>query len=61
MTTPDNKVFSVHIPQIDREEERTRLTREALEDVDQARVIDHKAVLSWAESLSSDQPLPLLK
>lgn len=44
---------------IDQEEERTRLTGEALADVDAGRVIDHQAVQAWAASLGSDQPLPL--
>ncbi|MBK6639294.1 MAG: ribbon-helix-helix protein, CopG family [Rhodocyclaceae bacterium] len=44
---------------IDQEEERTRLTHEALADVDAGRVIDHQAVQAWADSLSSDQPLPV--
>lgn len=43
---------------IDQEEERSRLTREALVDVDAGRVIDHQAVQAWADSLSSDTPLP---
>ncbi|MDI6746380.1 MAG: ribbon-helix-helix domain-containing protein [Rhodocyclaceae bacterium] len=43
---------------IDQEEERTRLTGEALADVDAGRVIDHQAVQAWAASLGSDQPLP---
>lgn len=42
---------------IDQEEERSRLTREALADVDAGRVIDHKDVQAWAESLSTDTPL----
>lgn len=44
---------------IDQEEERTRLTHEALADVDAGRVIDHPAVQAWADSLSSAQPLPV--
>ena len=44
---------------IDQEEERSRLTREALADVDVGRVIDHQAVQAWADSLSADQPLPV--
>jgi predicted transcriptional regulator len=44
---------------IDQEEERSRLTREALADVDAGRVIDHQAVQAWADSLGSDIPLPL--
>ena len=39
------------------EEERDRLTQEALADVDAGRVIDHQAVQAWADSLSTDQPL----
>lgn len=42
---------------VDQEEERSRLTREALADVDTGRVIDHQAVQAWADSLSTDQPL----
>lgn len=42
---------------IDQEEERSRLTREAMADVDTGRVIDHQAVQAWADSLSADQPL----
>lgn len=43
---------------IDQEEERSRLTREALADVDAGRVVDHQAVQAWADSLSTDSPLP---
>ena len=44
---------------VDQEEERERLTREALADVDAGRLIDHDAVRAWADSLDSDEPLPL--
>ena len=44
---------------IEQEEERTRLTREALADVDAGHVIDHQAVPAWADSLGGDEPLPL--
>lgn len=44
---------------IDQEEERSRLTREALADVDTGRVIDHQAVQGWADSLGTDTPLPV--
>jgi predicted transcriptional regulator len=44
---------------IAREDERDRLTQEALSDVDAGQVIDHQAVLAWADSLDSDQPLPV--
>ena len=43
---------------VDQEEERHRLTLEALDDVDAGRVIDHQAVRAWAESLGTDKPLP---
>ncbi len=44
---------------VDQEEERSRLTREALVDVDAGLVIDHQAVQAWADSLSTDKPLPV--
>lgn len=44
---------------IEQEEERSRLTREALEDVDAGRVIDHQAVQAWADSLGTSEPRPL--
>lgn len=44
---------------IDQEEERGRMTREALADVDSWRVVDHHAVQAWAESLSAEVPLPV--
>ncbi|MDR2241015.1 MAG: ribbon-helix-helix domain-containing protein [Zoogloeaceae bacterium] len=43
---------------IAQEEERDRLTQEALADVDSGHVIDHRAVQAWAESLDTDQPMP---
>jgi len=44
---------------IDQEEERSRLTQEALADVDAGQVISHQAVQAWADSLNADQPLPV--
>ncbi len=44
---------------VDQEEERSRLTREALADVDAGCVIDHQSVQAWADSLGTGQPLPL--
>jgi len=41
------------------EEERDRLTQEALADVDAGQVIDHQAVQAWADSLGIDKPLPV--
>jgi len=44
---------------VNQEEERRRLTLEALADVDAGNVIDHQAVQAWANSLDSDTPLPV--
>ena len=44
---------------IDQEEERSRLTLEALADVDSGRILDHQAVQAWADSLSAATPLPV--
>ena len=44
---------------IEQEEERTRLTLEALADVDLGRVVDHQAVQLWADKLENDEPLPV--
>ena len=41
------------------EEERDRLTREALAEVDTGQVMDHQAVLAWADSLSTGKPQSL--
>jgi predicted transcriptional regulator len=43
---------------VEQEEERQRLTLEALADVDAGRLIRHQAVQAWADSLDSDSPLP---
>ena len=43
---------------IAQEEERRRLTLEALAEVDNGNVIDHRAVQEWAASLDSTSPLP---
>lgn len=44
---------------IAQEEERDRLTLEAIADVDAGNVIDHAAVLAWADSLEAESPLPV--
>lgn len=41
------------------EEERDRLTLEALNDVESGQVIDHQTVQTWADSLGTDHPLPM--
>jgi predicted transcriptional regulator len=43
---------------LEKEDDRTRQTREAMADVDTGRVIDHQAVQTWAESLTTNSPLP---
>ncbi len=43
---------------IDQEEERRRLTLEALADVDAGNVIDHQPVQAWAESLGNGKVSP---
>ncbi len=43
---------------VEEEEERRRLTLEALADVDAGSVIDHQAVQAWAAGLDSDSPPP---
>jgi predicted transcriptional regulator len=44
---------------VQHEEELSRLTREAMVDVDEGRVVNHSAVRTWADSLS--QPTELMK
>jgi predicted transcriptional regulator len=44
---------------MDQEEERHRLTLEALADVEAGQVIDHQAVRAWADSLGGKKPLPV--
>ncbi len=43
----------------DQEVERSKLTMEALADVDTGQVIDHQSVQAWADSLELDKPLPV--
>ena len=44
---------------VEQEEERYRLTLEALADVDSGLVIDQQALQTWADSLERDEPLPV--
>lgn len=44
---------------VDQEEERRRMTLEGMTDVEAGQIIDHKSVQAWAESLSTDKPLPM--
>lgn len=43
---------------VDREDERHRMTLEALADVDAGRLISDEAMKAWADSLSTDHRLP---
>ena len=43
---------------VNQEEERRRMTLDAMADVETGNFIDHQSVQAWAESLSSDKPLP---
>lgn len=43
---------------VDQEEERHRMTLEALADVDAGHVISHQAIQAWGDSLATDAPLP---
>ena len=43
---------------VELEEQRYRLTLEALADVDAKRTVDHDDVEKWVDSLGSEQPLP---
>lgn len=43
---------------VEQEEQRYRLTLEALADVDAGRTVDHGDVEKWVDSLDSDRPLP---
>ncbi len=51
-----NKALSAWIEE---EEERRRLTLEALADVDAGRTMSHQAVQEWAESLGTEELKPL--
>lgn len=51
--SPVTKTLTAWIAQ---EEERDRLTQEALADVDAGRVVGQRAVQAWVESLGTDQP-----
>ena len=44
---------------VDQEEERRRMTLEAMADIEAGLLINHQSVQAWAESLSTDKPLPV--
>jgi len=43
---------------IDQEEDRHKMTLEALADEDAGRVIDHQDIAAWADSFATDSPRP---
>lgn len=43
---------------VQREAEQERMTREALQDVDNGNFISQREMEAWADSLSTDSPLP---
>lgn len=43
---------------VDWEEEKTRLSLEALEEADRIGTIPHEDMVAWANSLGTDNPLP---
>ncbi len=64
MCKTNTHVMTTHVPVAmadwnARADEREQQTQEALVEVDAGQVIDHQAVLAWADSLSSDRPLPV--
>jgi predicted transcriptional regulator len=44
---------------VEQEEQRHRLTLEALADVDAGKTLDQEEVEKWVESLDTDKPLPI--
>ena len=44
---------------VDQEEERRRLTLEALDDVDHGRLFDHAEILAWVDGLDADPTTPI--
>ena len=62
MSQTDTKVLTAHVPLPLAEKVdliADRLTHEALADVDAGHVIDQQAIHAWADSLSTDSPLPV--
>ena len=57
--TSDSIVEQALAAWIRREDWKHQATLEGLADADAGRVIDHEAMLAWAESLATDTPLPL--
>jgi predicted transcriptional regulator len=56
--SPDRIVQQALAAWIDEEEERYRLTLEAIAQVDAGQVVTDEDVQAWLESLGTDHPLP---
>jgi predicted transcriptional regulator len=46
---------------VEQEEERFRLTKLALSDVDDGRVVSQVRVQAWVDNLGTDDPIPVPK
>ncbi|MCK6442757.1 CopG family ribbon-helix-helix protein [Elstera cyanobacteriorum] len=57
--SPDAIVRQALSAWVEDEEERYRLTLEAIAQADAGLLVDHADVRAWAESLGSDNPLPM--
>ena len=44
---------------IEQEEERRKMTLEAMADIEAGQVIGHQSIQAWADSLSTDKQLPV--
>ncbi len=44
---------------VDQEEKRRRMTLEGMAGVESGQVVEHQSALAWAESLSTNHPLPV--
>lgn len=53
------KMPTAHVPLSLIREKRRRLTLEALADVDEGRVVDHRSIQAWANSFDGDAPVSL--
>lgn len=53
---PDKLVELALSSWLAREEEDEKLIREALDDIDAGRVVEHSVVQAWADSLDTEKP-----
>ena len=45
-------------PPVPSEQEKYKMTLEALKSIDEGRVVSHKDASAWMKSLGTDHPLP---